>query len=172
MKMKQINLIDPEQEEAPVKVEHKTLRHATLNDIPYCIELAKKLAKGSPIEAIDINVKKVREKLEAFIINAGRDFLCLVSYDGDKVVGVIAAYAFEPLFSDDKIACEVLWYLEPEYRKGRRGIDMMKAYEYWANMVGCKVVQYGWLASSPEGMKKLYELTGAELSEQIYYKKV
>lgn len=49
---------------------------------------------------------------------------------------------------------------------------MMKGYEYWAKLVGCRSVQYGWMNSSPESMKKIYALTGVKLAEEVYYKEL
>lgn len=170
IEVKKIVLDMPEQEELPEDPRHPTLRHATLNDIPELMKLARKLFKGSPMEAMRIDIEKARAQLERAIISDHKDNLVLVSHDEGKIVGVIAAYAFYPIFSSERIACEILWYLEPEYRKGRRGLDMMKAYEYWAKLVGCTVAQYGWLTSSPETMIALYEKTGATLAEHVYYK--
>lgn len=169
-KIKQMSFGVPEPEEVATPIVHQTLRHATLSDIPELMALSEKLIVGSPMELIGYDLPKIREQLEYFIINSGVEHLVLVSYDGDKIVGVLAAYAFEPIFSNTRIACEVLWYLSPEYRKGRRGIEMMDAYEYWAKLVGCKVVQYGWMISSPQGMKPMYERRNAKLFEEVYCK--
>jgi GNAT superfamily N-acetyltransferase len=175
--MRKINLVQEElkvslkEEKKPEVSPHPTLRHATLEDIPALLELADRLFDNSPMQmGLDLDKGKAKEKLEAAIIGDKKDFLVLVSYDKDKIVGVLAAYAFSPVFSSDRIACEVFWYLDPEYRKGRRGIQMMEAYEYWAKLVGCKIAQYGWLTSSPKRMPVLYERTGAQLAEHVYYK--
>ncbi len=156
-----------ESKDAPV---HKTLRHARLDDVPQLIELARGLSEGSPMEALSIDFEKTRAGIEKAIISDQKDWLALVSHVEDKPVGVLVAYCFEPIFSKKKLAVEVFWYLDPEHRLGRRGIEMMQAYEYWAKLVGCDVVQYGWLVSSPEGMKTLYERAGAKLAEHVYYK--
>jgi GNAT superfamily N-acetyltransferase len=163
-----ISMIEKEKPEYP----HETLRFATLNDIPYLMTLASKLYAGSPLERFSYDAKKIRTTLEGFIIDDRTEKLCLVSHEKGKPVGVLAAYAFEPLFSKDKIAVEVFWYLDEEFRKGRRGTDMMKGYEHWAKLVGCKAVQYGWMKNSPEGMKALYERSGAKLEEYLYYKEI
>lgn len=159
--------IEDQRKVAPV---HQTLRHARLSDLPELLELAKSLTAGSPMEALSVDYEKARAGIEKAIISDQKDWLALVSHVDDKPVGVLVAYCFEPIFSTTKLAVEVFWYLDPEYRSGRRGIEMMQAYEYWAKLVGCKVVQYGWLVSSPEGMKKLYERSGAQLAEHVYYK--
>lgn len=161
-----------EQEEPKDEPSHPTLRLATLEDIPELLELGRELHSNGSISKIALSETKARAQLERFVIGDQNDYLALVSHKDGKIVGALAAYAFEPVFSDTRIACEVLWYLRPEDRKGRRGLDMMEAYEYWAKAVKCTLVQYGWLESSPEGMKKMYERTGAELAELVYYKEL
>lgn len=158
--------------DAPKPIVHKTLRQGRLDDIPYLIEFGRKIYNGSPMEFMALDEKKAVAKLEEALIASPAQQIVLISHVDDVPVGTLVAYAFEPVFSSEKIAVEVLWYLDEEYRKGRRGIEMMEAYEYWAKMVGCSVVQYGWLVSSPVNMPKLYERTGAELSEQVYYKRL
>lgn len=171
IKIKEVSLSSSEsKEDQKEAVRHRSLRHARLEDVPALLALGEKLFKDSPMESMKLSPSKVKAQLEKAIISDQRDFLVLVSTDNEKVVGVLAAYAFTPVFTDTRIACEVFWYLDPDYRKGPRGLDMMKAYEYWAKLVGCQVAQYGWLTSSPEKMKVLYERTGAKLAEHVYYK--
>lgn len=155
----------------PVKpVEHKTLRMARLNDIPELLEMGKRLVNEGPMKKIGFQESKARRMLEQAIIAPDNEWLALVSHKEDKPVGVLVAYCMQPVFSDEKVAVECFWWLEPDHRSGRRGLDMMEAYEYWAKLIGCKVVQYGWLISSPEKMKLLYDRIGAEKSEEVYYK--
>lgn len=150
--------------------DHPTLRFAGLNDIDGIIELAKKLYAESPYKVFQLDLSKVRAGLEKFIIEGGKNHLALLSHDNGRTVGALVAYAYEPLFSNERIAVEVLWYLDPSFRTSTRGVEMMNAYEYWAKGVGCKVAQYGILSSSPSGMEKLFDKRGLELTERIYQK--
>jgi hypothetical protein len=163
-----ITLIGKDDPEFP----HKTLRHATLDDIPWIITEASKEFQESPYIEFGVNRAKARQLLEKLIIEGQENGVVLLSYDGSKIVGCLAAYAFSPLFSTNRIATECLWFLSEEYRKTARGLDMMKAYEYWAKLVGCTHVQYGLLSTSPERMKSLYDRTGAKMTEQIFTKRL
>lgn len=147
---------------------HPTLRHAGLNDIPKIIDISQKLYQKSGLTMFNVDRKKAIETLEEFIITGQTEYLVLLSVLGDDIVGVLAAYAFKPLFSSDKLAVECLWWLDEEHRTTRRGLDMMNAYEYWARMIGCKAAQYGVLATSPRGLEKLYLKRGAEFTESVY----
>lgn len=159
----------PSQKESKPEPKHPTLRLATLEDVPALMQIGEELYRGSPVEKIGISMKKVRTAVERAIIDQ-RTFLAIVSVKGSEIVGALVAYHFTPIFSDNRVACELLMWLDPEHRRGRRGVDMMEAYEYWAKMMDCKVAQYGFLANSPPKMEKLYERTGAEFAEKMFFK--
>jgi len=152
-------------------VQTENLRLASLDDIPYLMGLAKTLYDTSGWEDIPVDYTKGQAVFEKFIIEGQKEALVLISHDKGKAVGVLAAYAFTPIFSNSKVAVECLWYLEPEYR-GRRGLDMKKAYEYWAKLVGAEFCQYGVLSTSPDGLEKLYQREGMKFSEKVYIKKL
>lgn len=153
------------------EIKTESLRLATLDDIPYLMGLAKTLYETSGWDMIPVNYEKGRQIFEKFIVEGQKEALVLISHDKGKAVGVLAAYAFVPMFSDSKIAVECLWYLEPEYR-GHRGLDMKEAYEYWAKLVGADFCQYGVLSTSPPGLEKLYQKEGMTYSEKVYLKKL
>jgi GNAT superfamily N-acetyltransferase len=147
---------------------HPTLRLATLEDVPYILDLSKKLYQESPYKGT-LNPTKMRAHLERAVIERGK-YLVLVSFDGDKVVGAVVAYTYQPLFSDDWIAIEVLLYLEKTYRASTRGVELIEAFEYWAKMAGCQSVQFGVLTGFPKALEKLYERRGGEMTERLYTK--
>lgn len=149
----------------------ETLRLASLDDIPYLMELSKTMYETSGWDMIPVDYVKGRAAYEKFIVEGQKDALVLISHDKGKPVGVLVAYVFTPMFSNSKVAVECLWYLEPEYR-GRRGFKMKEAYEYWAKLVGADFCQYGVLSTSPEGLEKLYERDGMSCSEKIFMKKL
>lgn len=149
----------------------ENLRLASLDDIPFLMDLAKTQYETSGWDLIPVDYVKGRAMFEKFIVEGQKEALVLISHDKGKAVGVLAAYSFVPMFSNSKIAVESLWYLDPKYR-GRRGVEMKKAYEYWAKLIGCEYVQYGVLSTSPEGLEKMYLNDGMQFSEKVYIKKL
>jgi GNAT superfamily N-acetyltransferase len=148
----------------------ETLRHATLGDVDAILDMAKRLYEGSVYETISVDYVRARQMLERFIIEGNKEFLVMLSHDKGKPVGVIAAYAFQPLFSSEKVATECLLWLEPEYRTSARGKELLDAYEYWAKLIGVSVVQYGLLASADPRLAAFYNRRGAVEVEKVYYK--
>lgn len=149
-----------------------TLKHAGLDDIPSILEMAKKLYRGSSYERLSLDLDRARQELERFIISGKKDFMVVLSHDEGKPVGVIAAYAFTPLFSREKVAVEALLWLDPEYRTSSRGKELLAAYEYWAKLVGVSIVQYGLLSTADPRMALLYERNGCIEAEKIFYKDI
>lgn len=161
-----ITLIDTKSDEFA----HQTLRFATLDDVDWIVQNGIQEFKDSPYFDFGVDQRKTRALFERLIADGQNDAVVLISHDAGSPVGVLAAYAFQPLFSRSKIAIECLWFLTESNRKGSRGHDMMKAYEYWARLVGCSHVQYGLLTTSPERMEILYRKTGATETERIFTK--
>lgn len=151
---------------------HPTLRHATLDDIDYILSASKKEFEESPYLGFGVDDSKARKLLEKLIVEGQQKGIVLLSVEEGNPVGVLAAYAFEPLFSSNKIAIECLWFLEEPYRNSRRAGDMIQAYEYWAKAVGCSHVQYGLLSTSPPSMERMYSKIGALETERIFMKAV
>lgn len=151
-----------------------TLRHATLEDIPYIIKMGQNLYKdaGKTYQAFEVDLPRTKEMLEKFIIEGQENFLVLISHDKGTPVGAVAGYVFQPLFSRQRIATEVLLWLEPEYRTTQRGNELLDAYEYWAKLVGASLAQYGLLSSADPRLGKLYERRGAYPAEVTYYKEL
>lgn len=153
-----------------VEAQTPTLRHASLDDVPKILQMSKDLYESSSYKRIAVDYTHARVMLEKFIIEGNKDFLVMLSHDNGKPVGVIAAYVFQPLFSSEKVATEVLLWLEPEYRTPSRAKELLDAYEYWAKLVGAAVAQYGLMSSADPRLSKFYERRGAEEVERVYYK--
>lgn len=95
----------------------------------------------------------------------------IVAVDQDIPVAMIVGIADSPLFSQHRIASEVVWYVYPEYRKSTVGLKLLKAFEYWAkNVASCDFIQVGSLNNPRIG--NLYERKGYKKGEGIYIKGV
>lgn len=151
---------------------HNTLRQATLNDVPLLVEHAYNLFKQSTYNYVSWDEAKAREMIEKAVIEGGKDFLVLLSYDKEDIVGGVMAYAFEPLFSKERIAVESYLWLDEDYRSSRRGQELLEAYEYWCKLVDVKIAQVGLLASADQRMAKFYERRGYKIGETVYYKEL
>jgi GNAT superfamily N-acetyltransferase len=87
----------------------------------------------------------------------------------DKIVGVLCATSAEFIFNYQKYTSDLCFYVLPEYRNSRIGLELMKAYEHWSKEIigadGCTLVNL-----DDERVHKLYVKKGFEPTERTYLK--
>ena len=66
-------------------------------------------------------------------------------------------------------ALELAWWVEEEHRNTKIGIELLGAFEYWAEKNGCKFIT---MSSLDDGVGKYYEKQGYELTERTYMKEL
>lgn len=155
-----------------------TLRLATPDDDP--VKLYNLMATAA--EYTDYAQEYINEEVGAqyvtHFLSQGEDtaiMLLLISPDGDTVGALAVQKQFHPPFMYP-IASEVVWWVDPEHRKGTVPLQMLKAYEYWAEQVGCRYVSVGFMRKFKQGkedqMKKVYNRMGYTLQEETYVKEI
>jgi predicted N-acetyltransferase YhbS len=100
--------------------------------------------------------------------------LLLVAEIGGQVVG-FAAGALSPLMgNNDYLAgSELAWWVEPEHRGGRLGIQLMKGLESAARTAGCDFWSMIYMESCmPEAIERMYQKMGYVLKETTYGKRL
>jgi len=99
---------------------------------------------------------------------ADADMLCLV-LDVDGIAhGVLAAEARAHRFSPVKMAFELIFWIDPDYR-GRDAGAMLDAYEVWARQQGCAFIHMVGLGGDPL-TSRLYERRGYLAAERHFMK--
>ncbi len=152
-----------------------TLKVGQPDDIPQLPPLLKEFFKMSPFTEYTLDLPKVMDALPKMAVDR-QNSIVLLSTDGEKVVGLIVGQRVIPTFSNDPVALELAWYLQPDYRRSRRAVEMLDAFEAWAKMVGCKFVQYSILKGTEEAddhdVSKIYKMRGFKLTEQGFQKRI
>lgn len=96
--------------------------------------------------------------------------LGLVRSDGE-LLGVLLGLKTLLSTSFSPVATELLWYVKPEYRRGKYALQMVREFEKWAEAEGCHMISMGNMANdSMDRTGKFYERLGYKLSEQTFYK--
>ena len=76
-----------------------------------------------------------------------------------------------PIFSEDIVSTELIWYMQPEHRKGRSSMEMLKQYEEWCKGKGCKFITM--IDIDPyNNLESLYTRKGYKVTEKTYVKDV
>lgn len=142
------------------------LRLATDNDLPILTVFAKKFHEASPYRDLGFDA----EKVATMILNLIEAETGLVLVMGEEPQGTLIATASETLFGRDLQATELMFWVEPEHR-GKEGMQLAGAYEYWATKIGCKPLTLSSLEGEfAEPLDRAYKNMGFLPCEHSYMK--
>lgn len=121
------------------------IRAAMDTDIPRIVEMGgRSLLEGPYRDRVGHNPEQAA-KLAMSVISqhSGRVF---VAEDDGKLVGLLAFIVFPHYFSGETTAGELIWYVEPEYRRmssfsSSVALDLLSAAEMEAKHMGAKRMQ-------------------------------
>lgn len=143
-----------------------------MKDIPSVLDLCEKHHDSVAFGLIPFSRKKVYSILERTIRGNLPEGVLLVSEDKGKIVGIFLATKAEVSFSEEAVASELAFWLLPGYRKSRRVLDLVAAFEYWAREIA--KVKYCILSKTPEEdtTERSYRALGYSIIETNYLKKL
>lgn len=139
-------------------------------DIPAVMDMGRHFLSASPYSELEFSEDATRAYLFSCLTNP-EERICILSMDGSVPVGALLANTSYAPFSSDKVATELAWWVEPEYRKSRRGLDLKEAYEFWAMKMGAKKIGMALLKTEHgPGLHKLFLRGGYKEAETAYVK--
>ncbi len=142
------------------------IRKAVEDDLLDCLMLFKQFHKESKLP-YSWDAKKTQAVfLQTLALEEIEVFLAEV--DGETV-GYLCCQVMEPLFSTEKVATEIAWFIHKDYRKTSAGFRLMTTYEEWALSQGAKYVNMAYLESIAD-LSKVYEKKGYVKAETHYMK--
>lgn len=99
-------------------------------------------------------------------------YTVILGVEDGKMVGIIVGqlYFSHPLVQFSKIATELFWYVEPDYR-GKNSFGLMDKYEEWAREVGATHITMSLLNNEyKEKLDRIYQAKGYKPLETQYMK--
>lgn len=147
----------------------KTLRLGRFEDIPAILELFREFYKTTPFAHLTYDEEKVKRTLLHGLPDR-QNYVCLCSTENDIPVGLLAGAKVDHTFISEPIATEIAMFITPAYRKGKRALEMLRAYEGWAKAVGCAEATLSRLIPSDDTIGKLYLRLGYTEVEAAYRK--
>ena len=149
-----------------------TIRVASQDDHFRCVEMGIRFAENSPYADLQVDEAKVHEMVQTFLIGPkNKKIILLLLNELDYPVGMLLGTIEEFLFNKKKIAAEVAWWVDPEYR-GKNSLQLLEAYEYWASMCGADVIQMSLLHDeTKDKLDGIYKRRGYEPKETGYIKR-
>lgn len=144
---------------------------ANWHDIMAMEELAKKMHEEGAFRDLDYSSRKVLA-IGKQVLNDPNYFGVLCEYN-DEIIGLMVCYVSEFYFGKDKIAQDMVLYVDKSRRGGLGAIRMIERYVEWAVEKGCKEIQLGQTVGiDAEAVHKLYTHAGFELIGQLYKRRV
>lgn len=133
------------------------LRLGTLDDIPTLLRFAKNFHSVSPYRGMRFSRDKGEEFLKGVILGSQSEGIILVALKETKPIGMLIGVATQPVFTHSRIATELCWWVEEEYRNSRGALVMYSAYEDWAKRVDCSHIQGSYLMNWRSDLKKFFQ---------------
>jgi hypothetical protein len=141
------------------------IREATLEDLPRILELGDAfLAEGTYQ-----GKKKSREHAEKFarLIIEGIGKILLWEEDDKRVTGILAFILLPHYFTGEMTAQEIMWFVEPQFRKGCPSFRLLWAAEALAKSLGATTMQF---TAPTRNAAALYERFGYKPLEMTFEK--
>lgn len=115
------------------------LRQMTEADIPFVVDLLREMhAQAVNYRALEYSPDRVGEVCRQ-VIETG--YAVVYEVDG-KIVGVMGGLVYQPAFSRDLMAADMVLYFRPDNR-GIAPIRTVVDYIRWAKSMGVKIISVG-----------------------------
>lgn len=149
------------------------LKIATWDDFFDIRDMLEEFSQNSPYKNVTLDFNKMESLIEGILNGDKSKAIILLYMKGEKPVGLLAGIKAEMTLNYDSLAHELIWWVNPEHRGGRAGIELFKAFEFWAKKVGCKKVQMSLVetADAP-AVEKIYSKFGYTCTEKAFLKDI
>lgn len=149
------------------------LKLATEEDIPPIFNLAKQFRDESPYSHLTHDDELLLENIYKIVQGDRNEFIVICIVDqSDQILGILAGSLTQTLFSQDRLAVELIWYVLPEHRTAY-SLQLVRAFEYWAKKVGASVCSFSSLDNSSEKvLDRYYRIKGYRKAETTYIKDI
>lgn len=142
------------------------LKIATPEDFDTVYTMCKKFIEQTVYNEY-MNEDVFKTIVQSFLTDTSNERVGILAFEDDKPIGMIGGAIAYFIFGGVKYATEVAWWVEPEYRKSGIGKELIEAFEYWANQVGCKFVS---MSALDKELPKFYEKLDYSFAEVSYIK--
>lgn len=124
-----------------------TIRFATLEDIPECVELGRFFHGLTRFRTYEFNADRVAVQLRS-VVEAGQNkngtHCFVVAEDSEqKVIGALIGCVERHFFSDQVVASIIHYDVLPERRMSGAGVRLLSAFRKWAENRGAVELSAG-----------------------------
>jgi RimJ/RimL family protein N-acetyltransferase len=138
-----------------------TIRRAVVEDVPRIAEMGARFIDTEYPHALRFDAEQLAATTQRLMAHG----LVLVADAGDGVVGMLALTTYQHPLSGDRIATEIVWWVDPEVRGGRAALQLFAAGEAWARAEGATHLQ---MIAPSDKVGRFYERLGFAKLETHY----
>lgn len=141
-----------------------SIRTATSRDLPRIVELGSRSLVDGPYAGIIEDNPEQSSKFAEHMLSNGH---ILLAEDDGEVVGLLGFIVADHHFSGQRYATELMFYVEPEHRKGGAALKLFWECERMAKELGAKTMVF---TAPNDGVAALYKRFGYRQLEIAYSK--
>lgn len=144
----------------------RVIREATLDDVDAVVAMSLRFISETPYGAA-ITGDPVRLLAFAERLIENQDGALFVADQAGELAGMIALWAFTHPYSGERIASELVWWVNPDQR-GSLGVRLLKRAEQWAQAQGAAALQ---MIAPNERVEAFYVACGYDRVEASYQRR-
>lgn len=146
------------------------VREIDSTELPLTVPLAKRFHDQAGFDSEFSETRyaaTLMQALESGILGA------FGMFDGDKLVGLLLGIIGPQFLVEANLAQELMWWVEPEYRKSLNPIRLLTLFEEWAKTNGAQaIVMARFTEADDNRLDKFYKKRGFREIETHYLKKI
>lgn len=144
------------------------IREAVEDDLLDCLMLFKQFHKESKVP---YNWDKTKTSNVFTASLSLENIAVLVAENEEGILGFICGLIAEPIFSNQKVASELAWFVNKDYRNTSAGFRLLKSYEEWAIKNKANFITMAYLENVTD-LAKIYTKMGYSKTETNYVKEI
>ena len=118
------------------------VRPMTTEDLPGALNLGQRMHQESVYRQFDYDENKFGRLLCNYIIRTDDRFAYVGETNG-VLSGVFLGSISPHYFGNDLVASDTLWYVAPQSRGSRAGLQLLRAFERWAKTKNAAEIYVG-----------------------------
>ena len=144
------------------------VRPMTPEDLPGALNLGQRMHQESVYRQFDYDQNKFGRLLCNYVLRT-EDRFAYVGETRGALSGIFLGSIGAHYFGNDLVASDTLWYVAPEARGSRTGVQLLRAYENWAKACGASAIYVGISSGiTPERTGNMMQKLGYDVAAGNY----
>jgi GNAT superfamily N-acetyltransferase len=147
-----------------------TIRALTVAELPLCVPFGQAFFEEFQLRGT-FHPEHFLKTWTVFVEQLGAVVLALSV--NEQVIGGLGALDSLDVFTGERVATEMFWYIDPAHRTGTGALRLLRAFEAWGRSRGATELRLShFMMKNNDPLQRLYEHRGYTLLEQGYQKRL